>query len=567
MKKTLLGLLPFWTPLMPPMGIACLKSYLCAHDLDVTTADANIEPYFKDIYNNYFDTLRQWVPQDKQGNFFSIGQDVLHNHLMAHFRHQPPADAALNPDYTALLKTLVEKTFFIQPTGPQVKELDDILRDFYRRLDTYIMELVEQENPTVVGLSVCSGTLAPSLFAFKIVKERFPHIRTVMGGGIFCDQFAVGTPNLDILLEQTAGHIDHFIIGEGELLFLKLLRDELPENQRIYTFDDIGGQLLDLATVDIPDFRDFQLDKYPYLSGYTSRSCPYQCKFCSDTVMWGAYRRKPAQQIVDELTRLHRQAGYQLFMLSDLLLNPVVNELSETFIRSDTALYWDGCLRAEKHVCDRENTLRWRRGGFYRARLGCESGSPRMLQLMGKRITVEQAKEALSSLAHAGIQTTTYWVLGFPGETEQDFQQTLDVIEEMREDIYEAECRPFYYYPKGQVNSGEWQKTRKAVRLYPENRRDWLMFDTWVLEGEPDRETIYNRVNRFVQHCRNLGIPNPYTMKDIDDADQRWKKLHANAVPSLLELKNKDVYIDECKQVEELCLVDTAPQDDGDFDF
>ena len=54
--KILLGLLPFWTPLIPPLGISCLKSYLQKRGYQIKTIDVNIEEPFADIYHNYFNT-------------------------------------------------------------------------------------------------------------------------------------------------------------------------------------------------------------------------------------------------------------------------------------------------------------------------------------------------------------------------------------------------------------------------------------------------------------------------------------------------------------------------------
>lgn len=567
-EKILLALLPFWSPLIPPMGISCLKSFLRDKGYRLKTLDLNIEEEFKDIYNRYFAVLKTSVPGNRQGNFYSIGQDVLHNHLMASLNHNKLKKSDLQQDtYLELVEVLIDKTFYCPVEKTEILKLNQIITEFYSRLESYMIATLEKERPDVLGLSVCSGTLPASLFTFKLAKEKFPAIKTVMGGGIFCDQFAVGTPDFETLLQETEDFIDYFVVGEGELLFLKLLQAGPGNTRRVYSLEDIKGEYLDLSSVDIPDFRDYELHHYPYLSAYASRSCPHQCKFCSDTVMWGRYRKKSARQIVREMTGLYDEFGYQLFMMSDLLLNPVVTGLAKELITSAQSFYWDGCLRAEKPVCNKENTLLWRRGGFYRARIGCESGSPRMLELMGKKITVEQIKEAIASLAFAGIQITTYWVLGYPGETEEDFRMTLDLIEELREDIYEAECRPFYYYLTGQVNSETWAKQSKSIPLYPEKFKSLLSFRTYILDEEPCREVTYQRVNRFVEHCNKLEIPNPYTMKDIDEADERWKKLHNNAVPSLLDLKNKDFYIDECKKIQQVSLVDTTLRDEGDFGF
>ena len=69
----------------------------------------------------------------------------------------------------------------------------------------------------------------------------------------------------------------------------------------------------------------------------------------------------------------------QLFLLTDSLLNPVMDDLSRELIAGDHSIYWDGYLRADASVCDPDRTIRWRQGGFYRARLGLESASPGVL--------------------------------------------------------------------------------------------------------------------------------------------------------------------------------------------
>ncbi|MCP4147399.1 MAG: radical SAM protein, partial [bacterium] len=207
----------------------------------------------------------------------------------------------------------------------------------------------------------------------------------------------------------------------------------------------------------------------------------------------------------------------------------------------------------------------WRRGGFYRARIGVESGSQKVLDLMEKNITVDQIKSTVSSLAYAGIKTTAYIVVGHPGETEEDFQQTLTLMEELKDDIWEAECNPFTYFFSGQLKSAEW--AAKRALLYPQWAKEMLITQTWYVNSEPTREAMYDRVARFVSHCRKLGISLPWSLKDVDNSDQRWKRLHKNAVPPLLELINKERYIDECKTVAQLHFARDTPGDDMDFDF
>jgi radical SAM superfamily enzyme YgiQ (UPF0313 family) len=558
-EKILLVLLPFWSPLIPPLGISCLKSFLQKHGCRVTAVDVNGEEQLRELYDKYFDTLRNYVPEDNVGNFYSIGQDILRNHMMAYFNYTD------ENEYNQLIKLLVCNTYYFDIDDRQAGELDRIVKEFYTRLESYFIRLLEKEQPDILGLSVFNGTLPASMFAARLTREKCPQVRIFMGGGVFADQLAENTPNFEFFLEKTDHYLDKIVIGEGELLFLKLLRDELPDSQKVFTLKDIDWEIMDISSAEIPDFSDFNLRTYPNLASYTSRSCPFQCSFCSETVQWGKYRKKSARQIVAELKELYRRHHYQLFYMSDSLLNPVITDLAREFTGEELSIYWDGCIRVDKQACDTEKTLLWRRGGFYRARLGLESGSQHVLDLMNKKITREEIKKALTSLAYAGIKTSTLWVIGHPSETEEDFQQTLDLIEELKDYIYDVEGTPFWYHLQGQSNSSQWLNRYKPVLLYPEKAKHMLITQTWIIPCEPSREETYQRQNRFIKHLNRLGIPNPYSMEEIFKADERWKKLHKNAVPSLVAFE--DNYIDENKTVKKLSFGRSTMAEEADFCF
>jgi radical SAM superfamily enzyme YgiQ (UPF0313 family) len=525
--------------------------------------DANTEVQFREIYDNYFNLLQKYVPEDKRGNIYNIGNQVLRNHLTAHINHHPRDEEK----YLKLVKILIRKTFFCDVPDGLVSQLVNLLDYFYDRLKVYFLNLLSREKPGVVGLSVYGDTLGPSLFAFRLAREYYPSVKTVMGGGIFADQLAPGSPELDYFVEKTSRFIDKIIIGEGEGLLLGFLRGELEETQKVYGLNDKPGAILDISTVDIPDFSDFALRYYPHLAHYGARSCPFQCKFCSETVNWGHYRKKDVARTVQEFIRLYKRHSHQLFLMTDSTLNPIVTPLAREIIKSGVSIYWDGFLRADRHVSNTENTLLWRRGGFYRAKLGLESGSQRVLDLMDKRITVEQSKMSLASLAYAGIKTTTFWLFGYPGETEEDFQMTLDFLEKCKDNIYEADCNVFNYYLTGQGNSEQWLKNNKGIQLYPGWAREMLITRTWILDCKPTREEAYTRLNRFINQCSRLGIPNPYSLSDVYQADDRWKRLHKNAVPSLLDLNNENSYIDESKEIKEFVLPARKDLENEVFDF
>ncbi|MCP4148628.1 MAG: radical SAM protein [bacterium] len=559
-EKILLAFLPYWTPYIPPMGITTLKSYLQKFGYPVKTVDSNVKIGFKKLYEKYLDLLKSFIPEEKLGNFYNIGHGTLYNHMMTHLHSQQ------DEEYLELVKIMKYENYYVELTNEQAKQLNGVMDEFYEKLEEYLVDLIETEKPDIFGCTLYYGTLPASMFAFKLVRERYPHIKTAGGGGSFADHLTKDSPNFDRFLEKSEGYLDKIFIGQSQLLFIKWLQGELDESQRVFTLKDIGAVPLGVSTdVDVPDLSDLNVGDYIYLPAAGSRSCPFNCGFCNVKAFWGKHRVKNVNQTIHEMTELFKKYGNQLFFTLDSLLNSYITDLAKEFIKSDVSLYYIGYFKPCKQSCDVENTMLWRRGGFYRARLGVESGSQRMLDLINKGITVDQIRETIRCLAYAGIKTTAYWLVGYPGETEEDFQMTLDLIEELQNDIWESECNPFYYFYSGQEQGGEWSKRRRL--LYPESSTDKLITQTWTLDIEPQREEVYRRMNRFVEHCDKLGIPNPYTIRELYEADERWKRLHKNAVPSIIELTDRKTYIDELKHLDQLVLTEELEEDDGDFNI
>jgi radical SAM superfamily enzyme YgiQ (UPF0313 family) len=545
--------------MIPPVGIASLKSFLEQHDYKVTIGDANTDDAYKAIYYKYFDSLREHVPVEKQGNFFSIGTDVLRNHMMARIFRSDEGE------YRQLVKLLINQTYYIEPDDALFQLQDDIIAELFQWMEDYVVDCIERVKPDLLGLSVFKDILPAAVFVFKTVREKYPEIETLMGGSVFSEQLAQGSPDLEFFVGKTKDFIDHIMIGQAEILFLKHLKGELPPDQRVYTRHDIGGETPPFEQLTVPDYSDIDVGKYPYLGFTGSISCPYQCSFCNVVEYFGPFKQKDVSQIAGEMFRLSDQYNRQLFYLSDNMVNTYVTDLCKILSEQDKPLYWSAYLKVDDHGSDIDTAMLWRRGGYYHARLGVDSGSPHVLEMMDKRITPQQSKAMLAGLAYAGIKTTTYWLVGHPGETEEDFQQTLDFIADCRNDIWEAECEYFNYYYVGQSASGQWADMRELV--YPDKYRDMLMVQKWGVQGEPSREVIFQRVSRFVQHCRKLGIPNPYSLKELYEADQRWKRLHDNAPPSVVDFQNNGHWIDDRASVKELVLARTTPKDNGDFMF
>ncbi|MGD2085120.1 MAG: B12-binding domain-containing radical SAM protein [Candidatus Aminicenantes bacterium] len=558
-NKVLLGNLPFWSPLVPAQGIASLKGFLQQHGYKVKTVDWAANNELLEYYKQYFLAIGKFIPEKKRGNFYNIGHDVLRNHMMIHINYQDVEE------YIELAKILIYNTYYWNVDTQQVFELKQILDRLFGKLKENFLALLEEEKPGSLGLSVNSGNLPTSKFIFELTRTHYPQVKTIMGGCVFFNHLAIGNPDLEFFLEKTKDYIDKIIIGKGEILLLKLLRGELPGSQRLFTQEDVSPEDLEVYRIDIPDLSDYNLDHYFYLAASGSSSCPFKCSFCNARTFFGKFKKKDAARTVSEMSRLHQKYGHKLFFMTDSLLNPVIMDISREIIKRGLPVYMDGYFIVDDQTADIENSLLWRRGGFYRARLGCESGSQHVLDAIGKKITPAKIKAAVSSLAKAGVKTTTYWVIGHPGESEADFQKTLDLVEELKDDIWQAECNPFTYYYTGQANAGEWAK--KRILLHPGKAWDMLITQTWVLECEPSREEVYDRVFRFVRHCNQLGIPNPYSADEIYKADMRWKVLHKNAVPSVIQLASNQNTPDWGRKEKTLITIPSKKIEAGDFCF
>lgn len=555
-KKVLLVFLPFWTPLVPPMGIAVLKTFLQEHSYAVSTVDGCIDFDFNRSYKQYLTFLREVVPQDKQGNFHNIGHDVLRNHLVAHFCSND------KKEYYDLITEIIYQTFFIKLDKRKIIEIDYIINDLYQNLKSFIHKQIIDKRPQVLGLSIVRDNIGPAMFVGKIAKEIDPEIKTIVGGSIFSDHLRMGSPNFEAFIKR-AEYIDHIIIGEGPMLMLKVLENEDFHERKILTQEDLEENEKYLPPM-LPDYSDFTLENYTYLSAFGSQSCSNNCSFCTVRGFWGDYKEKDPKLTILEMEQLRQMHNKQLFFMNDSLLNHIASGLSKERINSKLDLFWDGYLRVDPK-CDIDTAILWRKGGFYRARLGIESGSQKILDLMNKNILVEDSKNTLKNLALAGIKTTAYMLIGHPGESEEDFKMTLDFMTEMKDYIWEAECNPFIFSYDGQASSKSWKNKRQS--LYGEKYDDIFWFQSWTIDSSPSREEVYERVNIFVDHCLKLGIPNPYTIREIIHADERWKRLHKNSVPYLIDFQTSKGDYKESKEIKRIKPLEKIAFDSKDFTF
>jgi radical SAM superfamily enzyme YgiQ (UPF0313 family) len=387
------------------------------------------------------------------------------------------------------------------------------VRIFDERIDSQSASKILNEagDAICVGMTVFSGPpISRALQLSRELKRRFPGLPIVWGGW-----------HPSILPEQCmqSGVVDAVVIGQGENAFSELL-DALETPSQ---WANIAGLCIDvhgkpvrtaprpLAKMDsFPAARYELLDVESYfrhkaqrqLDYSSSRGCPYKCTFCADPMVYQSkWTGLPAERIVSELQALHdRYRMDEVVFLDDDLFASLkrIQSLVDAFIQARPPFAWKGAARADE-LCRLPESFfeRLRASGCRRITVGAESGSQRVLDQIKKQYKVEQILRAADRAANAGISIGYNFITGFPGETEADFQATLDVLKSVRRKQAKLETIIYLYSPYPGTELVE-ELERRGLKL-PRRLEDWESFNiegAWLPRDNP----------RLVRRIRNLNF-------------------------------------------------------------
>lgn len=169
----------------------------------------------------------------------------------------------------------------------------------------------------------------------------------------------------------------------------------------------------------------------------TMRGCPYTCRWCSRAVYGSSYRRRSPKIVVDEIEQIKRTYNPDtLWFVDDVFtINPTWLRTFAEEVRSRNAIIPFECItRADRLNEEMVDLLV--RSGCYRVWIGAESGSQRILDAMDRRVSVERVREMILLCKSRGMETGTFIMLGYPGETEQDILETIEHLKACNPDHY-----------------------------------------------------------------------------------------------------------------------------------
>lgn len=318
-----------------------------------------------------------------------------------------------------------------------------------------IRKKIEVYSPDVVGVSCLFTEQRKNAYKLcEVVKDIDFSIITVMGG-----------VHPTVMPEETLGnpYVDYIILGEGEEKFLNLL-NYLNENKNINSIDGVGfkynGKIIvnphkdfisNLDNIPFPAWDLLPMNEYNKINKATrfpvklhpafpviaSRCCPGKCNFCSTHLLWGKkYRTRSSENVIKEIKYLVDNYGIkEIFFWDDNFAhsNKRIIDIFEGLKKIGISLPWSMSNGVALYSLNESFLEKIREYGCYKITFTVESGSKRVLkEIIHKPFTeLEKLKPIIDKSKELGFQTAGVFIIGFPGETMKEIQETIDYAKEL----------------------------------------------------------------------------------------------------------------------------------------
>ncbi len=400
---------------------------LLLNDWDTERLDEAVE-ILKDPARYYQPDLFSMARRRIRG-LYRLASAAAHPYELDIFRFTPPVSPLL-------------------PVGEVLAELEHPEGSpFHRFFVERVLPEVRDEAYGLVGLSVTYGQqLMPALHLAKLIKGVRPDLPVVMGGAAvtgYHQTFRAHPELFDL--------IDVLVLGDGETALVEIagrVSEHRPVDANVPNVLLRAGQGVvagpryeeDLSTHGTPDYSSLDLTRYLVpevtLLVPVTRGCTWGlCAFCNFDALRCSYRERPPEAVAQDLVTLQDLHGTRSFYLTGNTVRPKAMRLmAEAIEAAGRDLRWVVELRLDKaHKPETFRTMY--RAGCRFVMLGLESASQRVQDLMNKGYKVTWFEPIIRSLAEAGIRVGIESFIGFPGETDEEAEQTADYLIEHKEHI------------------------------------------------------------------------------------------------------------------------------------
>ncbi len=378
------------------------------------------------------------------------------------------------------------------------------------------LETALQERPICLGVTSMTGPqILRAVEISQRAKQRYPELPVVWGG-----------IHASLLPEQTLRHptIDVVVVGEGEATFAELVsafETGAPLSQVNGIFYKDGGQVrttpsrafVDLDQEPPLSYHLLDLELYrrrlfgvDHLTLNSSRGCTFRCAFCWDPVMHQRkWRAMQPGTVLDHMQRLIRDHDIRGFLFSDdhfFIDLERARGILEGVVRANLGITISKLQVRADTICrmDSEFFELMVRAGVKRFTVGIESGNQRVLDLIKKDMTVEQALEANRRLAPYPFVPLYLFMMGMPTETPDELRQSIRLADRLIEENPRA-VKTFNIYTPYPGTELFGVALQRGLRM-PTRLEDWAAFN--FRNVQKDAAWIEPETRRLV---RDLDFP------------------------------------------------------------
>lgn len=345
-------------------------------------------------------------------------------------------------------------------------------------------EYLANNSFDVVGIYVSTPSVGSVKEYIKIIKRVSKETIVVLGGP---------HPTFEpIETMQTFSEADFAFWGEGENGVLQLV-EKLENNGNLRPDDYKGIQNLiwrsgdeiicnpkqiieDISELAFPAWDLIKPDQYPTAPNgifskkrriapiITTRGCPYPCGFCgASRAMGKKVRMRNLDGILEEITLLRDKFGIEEIHIMDDSFTQnreLVLNLCEKLMENNLNITWAHPAGIRLDTLDEELLRIMEKSGCYSLAVGIESGSQRVLDLMKKSLTLELVREKIALIKDvSNIRLTGFFIIGYPGETISEINQTIDFAKDLKLD--RANFFNFSPFPGSEI----YEKLKKSGQL------------------------------------------------------------------------------------------------------
>ena len=305
--------------------------------------------------------------------------------------------------------------------------------------------VIREFAPDIVGISALTFESKAIEWIAACAKQVNPQVPVLLGGPhatAYCDK-AIETPNIDYLVlgegELTAGRLIESLLANRDVSEIKGLvfkrGGETIKTGRAEFIEDLNQ--LPLPAYDlipIKPYRNFERFSRSgsgvYMGVFSSRGCPYRCIYCHN-IFGKAFRAKSAETFFAEIKYLHDTYQIREFEIFDDIFNLDRERLlkfCDLIIQSGMRVSFAFPNGVRGDLLDEEQLRKLQAAGTIYISFAIESGSPRIQKLIHKNLKLDVVRRNIEIAHSLRIHTHGFFMIGFPGETREEIQMTMDLL-------------------------------------------------------------------------------------------------------------------------------------------